>query len=182
MKATSTSTLPTPVAQMGLFGEPLPAPAKESKAKKASATSTLPTIDRDAPTHAWYEHHSLADLRRFLDAFGVEHDGVKKKSGLLELLTHAVQDEDLVVDIVNELREHEDLFDVSDALIDAGGFVDLEEMTRRFGVPKEGDELSDLDMLMANGLAVQAIVDGKASVAFPTPIRRVLCEATREEV
>ena len=183
--STSPSTLPTPVAQMGLFGEVIAAPAAEAKAAepkpKKAASTTLPTIDREAPTRAWYESHSLADLRRFLDAFGVEHDGVKKKSGLLELLTHAVEDEDLVVDIVNELREHEDLFDVSDALIDAGGFVALDEMTRRFGVPKEGDALSDLDMLLANGLAVQAIVDGTPSVALPTPIRRVLCEATREE-
>ena len=54
-------------------------------------------------------------------------------------------------------------------------------MTKRFGAAKDGDELSDLEMLLANGLAVQAIVDGKPSIAFPTPIRQVLCEATREE-
>jgi len=180
-KAASVSTLPTPVAQMGLFGEVL-APAAEAKPEpKPKKTATLPTVDREAPTRAWYESHSLADLRRFLDAFGVEHEGVKKKAGLLDLLTHAVEDEDLVVEIVNELREHEDLFDVTDALMDAGGVVDLDDMTKRFGVPKDGDELSDLEMLLANGLAVQAVVDGKASIAFPTPIRQVLCDATREE-
>ncbi|HEY1097485.1 MAG TPA: SEC-C domain-containing protein [Myxococcota bacterium] len=195
-KPASTSTLPTPAAPVGqfnLFGEPvvstpstLPTPAStatsdEPKAPKAKKPAGPRSVERDAPAAAWYEGSSIGELRRFLDAFGVDHDGIKKKSELLALFASAIEDGDLVVDIVNELREHEDLYDVTDALIDAGGFVDLEDMTKRFGVPKDGDELSDLDMLLANGLAVQAIVDGKASIALPTPIRNVLCEATREE-
>jgi hypothetical protein len=168
-----------PVAQMGLFGEVLA--TKAAKAELSSKKSALRTVDKEAPAAAFYEGCSIAELRRFLDAFGVEHTGIKKKSELLALMAHAVEDGDLVVDIVNELREHEDLYDVTDALIDAGGLVELEEMQRRFGVPKPGDELSDLEMLLANGLAVQAIVDGKPSVVLPTPIRSVLCDALREE-
>jgi hypothetical protein len=168
-----------PVAQMGLFGEVLT--TKAAKAELSSKKSALRTVDKEAPAAAFYEGCSIAELRRFLDAFGVEHTGIKKKSELLALMVHAAEDGDLVVDIVNELREHEDLYDVTDALIDAGGLVELEEMQRRFGVPKPGDELSDLEMLLANGLAVQAIVDGKASVVLPTPIRSVLCDALREE-
>ena len=170
------------MAQFSLFGDAAPPPpSKATKAKAEAKKPTLPTLTRESPTAAWYEGSSIGELRRFLDAFGVEHDGVKKKSGLLTLWAHAVEDGDLVVEIVNELREHEDLYDVTDALIDAGGITDLDDMMKRFGVPKEGDELSDLDMLLANGLAVQAVVDGKASIALPTPIRLVLCEATREE-
>jgi hypothetical protein len=168
-----------PVAQMGLFGEVLA--TKAAKAELSSKKAALRAVDKEAPAAAFYEGCSIAELRRFLDAFGVEHTGIKKKSELLALMAHAVEDGDLVVDIVNELREHEDLYDVTDALIDAGGLVELEEMQRRFGVPKPGDELSDLEMLLANGLAVQAIVDGKASVVLPTPIRSVLCDALREE-
>ena len=180
--SSSISTLPTPVAQFSLFGDAAPPPpSKATKAKAEAKKPTLPTLTRESRTAAWYEGSSIGELRRFLDAFGVEHDGVKKKSGLLTLWAHAVEDGDLVVEIVNELREHEDLYDVTDALIDAGGITDLDDMMKRFGVPKEGDELSDLDMLLANGLAVQAVVDGKASIALPTPIRLVLCEATREE-
>jgi tetratricopeptide (TPR) repeat protein len=130
-------------------------------------------VAADAPTAAWFEHLTAAELKEALRFHGYRLTGSPRRAQVLAELVDRVEAGG-AVDVLKALqRVGGDA--IVRALVEAGGHLPWDVVAHRFQPIEDGTARPDaLEAVLASGLAVIVALDGLPSLALPPAARRAL--------
>lgn len=130
-------------------------------------------VAADAPTAAWFEHLTVAELKTALGFHGYRLTGSPRRADVLAELVACVE-AGRAVDVVKVLQSvGGDV--VVRALVEAGGHLPWDVAAHRFQPVDDGTARPDpLAEVLASGVAVTVALDGVPSLALPPAARIAL--------
>lgn len=130
-------------------------------------------VAADAPTAAWFEHFTVAELKEALRFHGYRLPGSPRRAQVLAELVDRVEAGG-AVDVLKALQPVGGDAIVQ-ALVEAGGHLPWDVVAHRFQPIEDGTTRSEaLEAVLASGVAVVVALDGVPSLALPPAARRAL--------